>query len=66
MTKEDHFLTRTYAGNGRMTLINDAQYTSRQRMYLDIVDIRKNFGTKYNQGMLDMIDYAKTLPQYAR
>ncbi|WP_077611728.1 RHS repeat-associated core domain-containing protein [Clostridium sp. Marseille-P2415] len=66
MSKEDHALTRTFRGRGKAAMINDAGLTARQRMVLDIVDIRKNFGTKYNKGMLDMISYAKTLPQYSK
>ena len=42
MTKEDHLLTRTYAGKGRMTMINDVEYSARERMYLDIVDSIQN------------------------
>ena len=40
-------------------MINDAGLTARQRMVLDIIDIREKFGTKYNKGMLEMINYAK-------
>ena len=43
------------------SLLFKANYT-RQRMVLDIIDIRKQFGTKYNKGMLEAIRYAKTLP----
>lgn len=49
-----------------MTMINDAGLTARQRMVLDIIDIREKFGTKYNKGMLEMINYAKKLPQYSK
>lgn len=66
MTKEDHALTRTFKGRGKSTMIADAGLSARQRMVLDIKDIRENFGRKYNQGMLQMIEYAKTLPQYAK
>ena len=66
MSKEDHALTRTFRGRGKAAMINDAGLTARQRMVLDIIDIRKNFGTKYNKGMQDMISYAKTLPQYSK
>ena len=66
MSKEDHALTRTFRGRGKMTMINDAGLTARQRMVLDIIDIREKFGTKYNKGMLEMINYAKKLPQYSK
>ena len=35
-------------------------------MVLDIISIRENFGTKYNEGLLDAIKYAKTLPQFQK
>lgn len=44
----------------------DAGLTPRQRMVLDIIDIRQNFGRKYNKGMLEAIRYAKTLPEFAK
>ncbi|WP_199872952.1 hypothetical protein [Inediibacterium massiliense] len=47
-------------------MINDAGLTARQRLTKGIVDIRKQFGRKYNEGMLQMIDYTKTLPQYSK
>ena len=28
-------------------------------MEMDIKDVKRKFGTKYNQGMREMIDYAK-------
>ena len=46
MTKEDHAMTRTYRGRGKRTMINDKGFTARQRMVLDIIDVRENFGTK--------------------
>ena len=66
MTKEDHALTRTYRGRGKQTMISDKGLNARQRMVLDIINIRENFGTKYNEGLLDAIKYAKTLPQFQK
>ena len=66
MTKVDHALTRTYRGRGKKTMVIDAGLTARQRMVLDIINIRENFGTKYNKGMLEAIKYAKTLPDYQK
>ena len=66
MTKADHALTRTFAGKGRVTMITDAGLTPRQRLARDILDIKSQFGTKYNKGLRDMIDYAKTLPQFQK
>ena len=66
MKKADHALTRTFSGKGKATMRIDAGLNARQRMVLDIIDIRKQFGTKYNKGMLEAIRYAKTLPQFAK
>jgi hypothetical protein len=66
MSNQDHALTRTFRGKGKATMVNDLGLTARQRMALDIKDIRKNFGNSYNKGMLNMISYAKTLPQYSK
>ena len=66
MTKEDHALTRTYRGRGKQTMIVDKGLNARQRMVLDIINIRENFGTKYNKGLLEAIKYAKTLPQFQK
>ena len=44
----------------------DAGLSARQRMAKDIMNVRRNFGRKYNNGALEMIDYAKTLPEYAK
>jgi hypothetical protein len=35
-------------------------------MALDLQDLRKHFGRKYNKGSLEAIEYAKTLPEYAK
>jgi hypothetical protein len=47
-------------------MINDKGFTARQRMVLDIIDVRENFGTKYNKGLIEAIEYAKTLPQFQK
>lgn len=64
MDKADHALTRTFRGAGAKTMITDAGLNTRQRMAQEILDIRKNFGGKYNQGLREMLDYAKTIPGY--
>ncbi len=66
MSKEDHALTRTYRGKGKHTMIVDKGLNARQRMALDIINIRENFGTKYNEGLLEAIRYAKTLPEFQK
>jgi hypothetical protein len=66
MTIEDHSLTRTFKGKGKGTMIVDTGLTARQRMASGVIDIRNIFGRKYNQGTLEMINYAKSLPEYAK
>ncbi len=64
MTKEDHALTRTFAGRGKGTMIKDEGLTARQRLEKDVEDVRKLFGKKYDEGIEKMLKYADTLPQY--
>ncbi len=66
MTKEDHALTRTYRGRGKKTMKADSNLNARQRMVLDIIDIRKKFGKKYDKGIREAIKYAKTLPEFKK
>lgn len=66
MSKEDHALTRTFAGKGKKTMTTDQGLNARERMALDIAEIRKNNGSKYNEGLLEAIDYAKTLPHFQK
>ncbi|MBR1863219.1 MAG: hypothetical protein IJ806_03935 [Ruminococcus sp.] len=66
MKKEDHKMTRTFAGKGKATMRIDAGLTSRQRLAQDIMDIKKNFGKKYNKGIRELLDYAKTLPEFQK
>ncbi|PJG57599.1 hypothetical protein, partial [Aeromonas cavernicola] len=61
MTTEDHALTRTYAGKGKATMSQDAGLNARKRLGKDIYDLRFLFGTKYNKGSIEAIEYAKTL-----
>jgi hypothetical protein len=69
LTTADHRLTRTFAGRGARTIVNDVNkqgspLNARERMYLDIMDLRRNFGRKYNRGSLEAIEYSKTLPEF--
>lgn len=66
MTGADHALTRTFAGRGAATMKSDFGLNGRQRMFLDIQQIRGTFGTRYNSGLLKSIDYSKTLPQFQK
>jgi len=64
MTKDDHEWTRTFKGKGKRTNRLDAGLTPRQRLALDIRDIRSRFGKKYDQGIKEMLRYALTLPEF--
>jgi len=66
ITKQDHSLTRTFAGRGRRTMREDAGLDPRQRLAQDIWDLRNQFGTKYNRGALEAIEYSKSLPEFAK
>jgi RHS repeat-associated protein len=66
MTRNDHKLTRTYKGRGRVTLRDEVNLTPRQLLLRDIKDIRTLFGTKYNKGILELLGYAKTLKQFEK
>ncbi len=66
MATEDHALTRTYAGRGAKSMREDVNLTPRQRLARDVRDVRANFGSKYDKGLQEMIDYAKQLPQFQK
>ena len=68
MTTADHESTRTYKGRGNGTMNRDgaAGLNARERMFLDIQDIRSKFGGKYRKGTLEAIKYAKSLPEYQK
>ena len=42
----------------------DDGLTAMQRLELDIQDIRELFGSKYDEGIAELLAYAKTLPEY--
>jgi hypothetical protein len=66
MSIADHELTRTFRSAGARTMVEDAGLGARTRLLKDIQDIRKLFGTKYNEGLLQMLEYAKTLNPYKK
>lgn len=61
MTTGDHAATRTFSGRGNRTMREDAGLTPRQRLAKDVRDVRSLFGSKYTRGLLEVIQYAKTL-----
>jgi hypothetical protein len=56
----EHLMTRTFAGKGSKTLVEDSALSFRQTLYKDMRDIRSQFGTRYNSGMSDLIKYYKS------
>jgi RHS repeat-associated protein len=66
MTQADHALTRTFRGRGARAMRQDAGLTARQRLAKDVWDIKRRFGTKYNKGLLEMLDYANTLRPFEK
>lgn len=68
MTRAEHMLTRTYAGRGALTMRTDFSLglTARQRLFMDVQQIRQTFGSRYNRGMLELIDRTKTNPFFQK
>ena len=64
MTIPDHVLTRTFCGRGALANAADAALTPMQRLQNDIADVRSLFGTKYDTGIEQLLNYARTLPQF--
>jgi hypothetical protein len=64
MTASDHKLTRTFAGRGRVANAVDIGLTPMERLQLDVSDIRRLFGNKYDKGIEEMLDYARTLAEF--
>jgi hypothetical protein len=56
LPESEHFLTRTFGGRGSVTLGEDAGLSFRQILYKDIKDVRSIAGSKYNDGLTDLID----------
>lgn len=57
MTHGEHVATRTYGSKGVATLQSDAGLSFRQVLFRDIQDVRRIVGSKYNEGLRDLIDY---------
>lgn len=66
MSIVDHALTRTFRGRGKAAMVKDIALNARQRLAKDIRDVRKLFGNKYDDGIREMLEYAKTLPEFAK
>ncbi|MFC4812428.1 RHS repeat domain-containing protein, partial [Paenibacillus sp. GCM10023250] len=63
MSIADHAETRTYKGKGKAAMRVDAGLNGRQRMAKDVWDVKKNFGTKYNQGLRQAVRYGQKIYQ---
>ena len=58
MEQVDHALTRTFKGKGKSTMISDKLLSAFERLDLDIQDIQRLFGSKYDEGLLQVWLYA--------
>ena len=47
-------------------MVEDIGLSARQRMAKDLWDIKNKFGTKYNEGIKQMLEYIKTLPEFQK
>lgn len=66
MSIADHELTRTMGWRGAITNAAESTLTPRQRLSRDIADVRKLFGRKYDQGIRELLAYAKTLSVFRK
>jgi RHS repeat-associated protein len=57
MEHGEHVATRNYGSRGIATLKSDASLTFRDVLSLDIRDVRKIVGSRYNEGMLKLTEY---------
>jgi hypothetical protein len=60
MTQGEHALTRTFAGRGRILASAERGLPFRTLLMRDIRDVRSITGNRYNQGLLNLIDYYRT------
>jgi ribosomal 50S subunit-associated protein YjgA (DUF615 family) len=44
----------------------DKGLSARQRLVLEVKDIRKLFGSKYNKGLRELIEYAQKHPKFQK
>ncbi len=60
MVDSEHALTRTFAGKGAATARSEAGLPFRQVLARDMRDVRRIVGSKYDQGLRDLLTYYKT------
>jgi len=59
MTQEEHMATRTYFSKGAAVAREEAGLPFREVLARDISDVRDIVGSKYNEGLQDLIKYYK-------
>jgi len=47
-------------------MIQDFGLTARQRLYKDIKDVGRLFGTKYDKGIKELLQYKNSLKPYRK
>jgi hypothetical protein len=57
LSTAEHYLTRTFGGKGARTAVSDAGLSFREVLAKDIKDIRSFSGSKYNEGLRNLIKY---------
>jgi RHS repeat-associated protein len=60
MEQSEHVMTRTYLSKGAATARAEANLSFRAVLARDIRDVRKIVGTKYDQGLRDLLKYYRT------
>ena len=60
MTSAEHAQTRTFGWRGAQTAVQDAGRSFRDVLAADIWDVRSIAGSRYNEGLLALIDYYRT------
>ena len=64
MTHTEHAATRTFAGKGALTSRLEADMSFRDVLARDINDVRSIVGTRYNEGLKDLLEYyRKNFPE---
>lgn len=64
MTQTEHAATRTFGGKGALTSRLEAEMSFRDVLARDINDVRSIVGTRYNEGLKDLLEYyRKNFPE---
>jgi hypothetical protein len=60
LPEADHVMTRTYGFKGAITALQEKGMAFRGVLVRDILDVRSIAGSRYNQGLQDLLDYYRT------